>query len=280
MSDSPKLSNLTSADPESLPGRGSPGYDHARKAGNRGDVWKHFILLAVIQALFEEAKTRFTFLETHAGAGEYNLNETGEWRSGIGRNEPLPSSLATQPYFVAEKASLADHRYLGSWLLVDRYLEDRRAPHKLVLFDSSSEVAARIQPVTKGKACSEFSMADGFDALNSCIPASLVMVDPPFQESNDWKRSGMAAQEMAARRQPFVIWYPIFWPTRPADLVRTAEASGLEIMWASFSAKPSQNMKGCGMVLGGGAEQTTRSFQKHLGELAVWLGGRFEVRAA
>ena len=46
-------------------------YNHTTKAGNAGDVWKHFILLTVADSLADTGQ--FTYVETHSGIGKHYL---------------------------------------------------------------------------------------------------------------------------------------------------------------------------------------------------------------
>src|SRR3982074_421644 len=64
-------------------------YRHAFHAGNFADVVKHAVLARIITYL-KEKPAAFRVIDTHAGAGIYDLsgpeaNRTGEWRSGIGK---------------------------------------------------------------------------------------------------------------------------------------------------------------------------------------------------
>src|SRR3954464_6070013 len=64
-------------------------YRHAFHAGNFADVVKH-ATLARILAYLKEKPAAFRLIDTHAGAGLYDLSgpeasRTGEWRAGIGR---------------------------------------------------------------------------------------------------------------------------------------------------------------------------------------------------
>ena len=56
-------------------------YDHSRKAGNKGDVWKHFTLVTVVDRL--GVKDSFRYVDVHSGAPSYELGQTGEWTRGI-----------------------------------------------------------------------------------------------------------------------------------------------------------------------------------------------------
>src|SRR5436305_11573978 len=64
-------------------------YRHAFHAGNFADVIKHAIM-ARIMAHLKEKPAPFRVIDTHAGAGVYDLadpeaSRTGEWRNGIGK---------------------------------------------------------------------------------------------------------------------------------------------------------------------------------------------------
>ena len=64
-------------------------YRHAFHAGNFADVVKHATLARIISHL-KEKPAAFRVIDTHAGAGLYDLagpeaSRTGEWRAGIGK---------------------------------------------------------------------------------------------------------------------------------------------------------------------------------------------------
>ena len=64
-------------------------YRHAFHAGNFADVVKHATLARIVQHL-KEKPAAFRVIDTHAGAGLYDLagpeaSRTAEWRDGIGR---------------------------------------------------------------------------------------------------------------------------------------------------------------------------------------------------
>ncbi|MGE0261045.1 MAG: 23S rRNA (adenine(2030)-N(6))-methyltransferase RlmJ, partial [Alphaproteobacteria bacterium] len=64
-------------------------YRHAFHAGNFADVFKHCVLSRIVAHLLAKPAA-FRVIDTHAGAGVYDLtasepNRTGEWRLGINR---------------------------------------------------------------------------------------------------------------------------------------------------------------------------------------------------
>src|SRR5207248_2826237 len=64
-------------------------YRHAFHAGSFADVVKHAVLARIVAHL-KEKPAAFRVIDTHAGAGLYDLSgpeasRTGEWRDGIGK---------------------------------------------------------------------------------------------------------------------------------------------------------------------------------------------------
>src|ERR1700751_2409143 len=64
-------------------------YQHAFHAGNFADVHKHVVLTRMLVHLRQKA-TAFRVIDSHAGAGRYDLagaqaTRSGEWRDGIAR---------------------------------------------------------------------------------------------------------------------------------------------------------------------------------------------------
>ena len=64
-------------------------YRHAYHAGNFADVLKHVVLVALLESL-KHKRAPFCYVDTHAGAGRYDLNaaearKTGEAANGVAR---------------------------------------------------------------------------------------------------------------------------------------------------------------------------------------------------
>ena len=69
-------------------------YRHAFHAGNFADVIKHAVLVRILVHLCQKPAP-FPVIDTHAGAGVYDLageeaQRSGAWREGIGRLEAAP----------------------------------------------------------------------------------------------------------------------------------------------------------------------------------------------
>jgi 23S rRNA (adenine2030-N6)-methyltransferase len=85
-------------------------YRHSFHAGNHADVLKHTVQSLIIESLKEKEKP-FLYLDTHAGAGRYQLSgehaeRTGEYLEGIARiwqQDDLPAEL--EPTFPSSSIS-------------------------------------------------------------------------------------------------------------------------------------------------------------------------------
>ena len=84
-------------------------YRHAFHAGNFADVLKHAVLARVLVYLSRK-ESAFRFIDTHAGAGRYDLKSeetkrSPEWRNGIARvlmaRSPAPVAELLRPYLQA-----------------------------------------------------------------------------------------------------------------------------------------------------------------------------------
>src|SRR5579872_288829 len=96
-------------------------YRHAFHAGNFADVVKHAVLALLIERL-KAKETAFRVIDSHAGAGRYDLTadaarRTREWEKGIGRLydrrlEPRLAELLA-PYLAVVRAANDDIRASG-----------------------------------------------------------------------------------------------------------------------------------------------------------------------
>ena len=60
-------------------------YRHAFHAGNHADVLKHVVLLATLRHLMHK-EAGLTLIDTHAGAGVYDLTGTAAGKTGEAKN--------------------------------------------------------------------------------------------------------------------------------------------------------------------------------------------------
>lgn len=104
-------------------------YRHSFHAGNHADVLKHTVQSLIIESLKEKDKP-FLYLDTHAGAGRYQLGSehaerTGEYLEGIARiwqQDDLPAELEAYINVVKHFNRSGQLRYYPGSPLIARQL--------------------------------------------------------------------------------------------------------------------------------------------------------------
>lgn len=195
-------------------------YRHAFHAGNFADVLKHAVLMRILAHLMRK-DTAIRVIDTHAGAGLYDLkgdaaSRTGEWVDGIGRlAEPLaPEAEAVLAPYRAALASLSpDGRlYPGSPALIRHALrpQDRASFNEL-----HAETLRDLRRALPRDDRVVSNQLDGYIAWKAQVPPperrGLVLVDPPFEKDDEFDRliDGFA---MMGRKWPTgtaMLWYPV-----------------------------------------------------------------------
>ena len=171
-------------------------YRHAFHAGNFADVLKHAVLARILVHLAEKAAA-FRVIDTHAGAGLYDLSSeaatrTGEWRDGIGRliGAKLPDEIRAllAPYLAAVTAANQSgtlHRYPGSPLIA---LSLMRPQDRLVACELEPGAAAALAANLRRDARARAVAIDGWIALNAYVPPKerrgVVLIDPPYEDKS------------------------------------------------------------------------------------------------
>lgn len=194
-------------------------YRHSYHAGNFADVFKHVLLCGLLAALGRKDKP-WCYLETHAGAGLYDLSDegasrTGEWRDGIGRLAGLqdaPEPLATYLRIVrAENAGGGLRHYPGSPAFA---LALARPSDRLLLCEKVPAVMEDLKRNWGHDRRVGLHVRDGYEAHALLPPAEkrgLVLVDPPFERVDELEAMGEFSRKALARFAGgvYALWYPI-----------------------------------------------------------------------
>lgn len=198
-------------------------YDHAFHAGNFADVVKHIILSRLI-AYLKRKPAPFRIIDTHAGSGRYPFHgraaeRNPEWRDGIARllEADLPADAAAliAPYLDAVKAVNHGEKlaaYPGSPLLAKQLM---RRDDRLTAMELHPEAGAALRTLFAGDIRAKILHVDGYQALPAQLPPKqtrvLVLIDPPFEEKNEFERM-VGALVKSYRIFPqavFALWYPL-----------------------------------------------------------------------
>jgi 23S rRNA (adenine2030-N6)-methyltransferase len=216
-------------------------YRHAFHAGNFADVHKHSVLARILVHLCLKPAA-FRVIDTHAGAGRYDLagaeaSRSGEWRQGIERvweaKRRGSAHALLAPYLDAVAAFNPDgtlRTYPGSPLIAASLL---RASDRLIACELEPRLAALLAAALRGDRRAKALAMDGWTALSAYVPPKerrgLVLVDPPFEEAADFMRLSNALS-VAYRKWPtgiYLLWYPIKERAAHDGLARRLRRLGL-----------------------------------------------------
>ena len=214
-------------------------YQHAFHAGNFADVHKHIVLTRVLDYL-RQKPAAFRVVDTHAGAGRYDLfgpqaARSGEWRDRIARPFAMPRSGAAgtdaaqaliAPYLdivAALNPGGPLRLYPGSPLIVKALL---RRQDRLIACELEPSAAASLEAVLRGDTRAKALAMDGWMALFANIPPKerrgLVVIDPPYEESMDFARLSQTVAQAHRKwaNGVYLLWYPIKTRAAPDALAR------------------------------------------------------------
>ncbi|HTR12203.1 MAG TPA: 23S rRNA (adenine(2030)-N(6))-methyltransferase RlmJ [Roseiarcus sp.] len=215
-------------------------YRHAFRAGGFTDVVKHAVLARILVYLIrKDAPLRF--IDTHAGAGRYDLNSaearrSPEWRDGVARvlkSAPsAPVAALLEPYLRAigpHDAEGMPLSYPGSPAIAQALL---RSHDRIALSEAHPEEREKLVAALGRDDRLSIVGTDGYAALKAYIPPKerrgLVLIDPAFEAPDELDRE-RAALEKAIRKWPTGVclaWRPIREAAADARFLNALAATG------------------------------------------------------
>jgi len=262
-------------------------YRHHFHAGTFADVHKHVTLLALLAAL-KRKDTAFLYLETHAGRGAYDLAHPSTETSRAAHAGLLqlaaaaPAAQELRSYLAHLQALRADlgnpHAYPGSPLFAAQALrpQDRAVLHEIVPSEARALARElRIYPRMHVEA------ADGFARLRAYLPPperrSLVLIDPPYEEREDFKRVAASCAAALDRFRSGVVaaWYPIkdarTTQTWHSALAAELDCEKLVSEWWLYPRDSRVSLNGSGLLILNPPYQFAAQMQLWLTELHAAL---------
>ena len=196
-------------------------YRHSFHAGNSADVVKHSLLIALVRAL-QLKPGALTLIDTHGGCGLYDLHgdqaqRTGEAAQGVMKAfadaNPLLDDYRAAVEAVNEGQTTADgpHLYPGSPRILAQLL---RPQDVLILNEKHPEDARALRHAMRGTSAAVHER-DAYELwlamLPTRTPRGLVVVDPPFEQTDERARitTALAAAHRKWAHGVTAIWYPL-----------------------------------------------------------------------
>lgn len=205
-------------------------YRHAFHAGNHADVLKHYVLGLVLAYTAQKDKP-FWYIDTHAGAGMYQLDEgyakqNAEFEQGIGKlmdTADLPRSLADYVALIQSFNHQSLAFYPGSPMVAERYL---RRDDKMRLFELHPSDYKLLHANFEGFGKQvNIEMRNGFTGIKACLPPptrrAVVLIDPPYEDKQDYAYVTEMVKDSLKRFSTgtYIIWYPILQRPEPATML-------------------------------------------------------------
>jgi len=242
-------------------------YRHAFHAGNFADVFKHVLLARVLLHL-REKDAAFRVVDTHAGAGRYDLSgggaeRTGEWREGIGRLLAHPpdgeAGVLLDPYLSLVRAGNAPGEiksYPGSPTIAAALA---RPQDRLIFCELHPEDRATLDSAFARDRRAKVIGIDGWTALKAYLPPperrGLVLIDPPFEEPGEFQRFEEGLTEAHSRWATgvYLFWYPVKDARETEAFARRIARLGIaKILRSELTAAPIEagaGLSACGMLV-------------------------------
>ena len=233
-------------------------YRHAFHAGGFADVIKHIVLVRILIYL-QDKPAPFRIIETHAGAGVYDLGgdearRGGEWLTGIARLMQARFSETTLPLVApyldivrAFNPQAALEAYPGSPLIARALL---RPQDRLTACEVEPKARKRLIDALRRDTQARVVGLDGWTALPAFVPPNerrgLVLIDPPYEQKDEFERMAKGFAQAFAKwpTGSYMLWYPVKSRRATDSLARhVAEVAGAvappgKCLRLEFSAAP------------------------------------------
>ena len=198
-------------------------YRPAFHAGGFADVVKHIVLVRILVYLHDK-QAAFRVIDSHAGAGVYDLasdeaRRGGEWLTGIARMMQARFSETAlplvKPYLDIVRAfnpQAALQAYPGSPLIARALL---RPQDRLTACEVEPKARKRLIEALRRDPQARVVDLDGWVALPAFVPPNerrgLVLIDPPYERKDEFERIAAGFAEAFAKwpTGSYLLWYPV-----------------------------------------------------------------------
>lgn len=279
-------------------------YRHAFHAGGFADVIKHIVLVRILTYL-QEKPAAFRVIDTHAGAGIYDLagdeaRRSGEWLTGIARvmqarfsEKALPLVMPYLDIVRAFNPQVTLKAYPGSPLIARALL---RPQDRLTACEVEPKTRKRLIEALRRDTQARVVDLDGWTALPAFVPPNerrgLVLIDPPYEQKDEFSRLAEGFSDAFAKwpTGSYLLWYPVKSRRATDELARhvagvagTSKPAG-KCLRLEFSAAPQlagEGLTSAGLLIVNPPWKLAEEMKAILPELAKPLGqggaGRYRL---
>ena len=250
-------------------------YRHAFHAGSHADILKHLITIQLVRYL-QEKPGALSIVDTHAGAGLYNLQDgfaaiSQESAGGIVRLQDylastgahVPTSIADYLACVAiENATESATLYPGSPFILARLLRPQDRLRLFELHPNEIDILRSNMNQLKLDKQLDIYAADGFSRLKGLLPPpsrrGLTLIDPSYEDKKDYRNLESCLEEALGRFATgcYAIWYPVIarresiaLPDRLKAIAKTNDRAWLRAELRVENAPGERRLQASGMFV-------------------------------
>jgi len=196
-------------------------YQHAYHAGCIADVFKHLVLIQLLQALHKKPAP-FSYIETHTGKALYDLSmapaqKTKEYQQGIHQlwHNANSKDPAINDYLQAIHEVNPDNTlkfYPGSSLIARQRLREH---DNAILCELHPTAYHDLKNYFYHDTSVHIHHRDGYEALPALVPPKskrgLVLIDPPYEIKDEYEQLLKMLEKVQTRwlNGIYAIWFPI-----------------------------------------------------------------------
>ncbi|MGE3919403.1 MAG: 23S rRNA (adenine(2030)-N(6))-methyltransferase RlmJ [Gammaproteobacteria bacterium] len=243
-------------------------YKHIYHSGNFTDVFKHCLLICLLESLFHKDKP-IVYIDTHAGQAMYDLTKKEarislEYKTGIGKLFSIDTKNI--PVIVSEYLSIIHHynvnaktptNYPGSILIANNVLREQ---DRIIGIESEENIYDILKTQTRKITCINIHLGDAYQKLFALIPPiekrGLVLIDPAFEDPLESQHI-IISLEKSLKKWPtgiYALWYPIKNKQEHKHLIQRIKSTFknydcLQVEFSIFSHAITMKLSGCGMII-------------------------------
>jgi 23S rRNA (adenine2030-N6)-methyltransferase len=255
-------------------------YRHGFHAGNHADVLKHFVLTQLL-AYLNQKPAPYMVIDTHAGAGVYQLDsdyatKSGESDEGVALlwdRDDAPAAVNEYLQVIKDMNPAGRLRhYPGSPFLAERLMREQDRLRVFEMHPTDSKLLAENfrkleahaaangqKPSARGTRV-QLQRADGFAGLKALLPPpsrrGLILMDPSYEDKDDYRKVKLAIEDAQKRfaTGTYAIWYPALGRLEsqqlPERLKRVAASEWLNVtLTVAGPTAQDQGLRSSGMFI-------------------------------
>jgi 23S rRNA A2030 N6-methylase RlmJ len=235
-------------------------FNPADKAGNRGDVVKHAVLVAVLDELYAALPPAggFSFYDAFSAGGQYELQAKGEWVWGI---KDLYSRSQSASWGTIDrvakylKASCdpsspeVGTMYRGSSVIAAERASAAKRSVSIHAWDTNASCIKQLKGVFKARGQSQVLKAVASEMPSGAAAgADLLFIDPPGRQT--WEQTLKRLVFQGKEPNALMVWLPVSGNSKVGSALPQGVAGPLwqiVVLWGPLSGGPAQ--AGCELLL-------------------------------